>query len=100
MVVDHVQSLGFAGTLAVNYHNGRCQMGFARSRISPRERLRKLSWSLLAPGRVAKDTTRLVLRMLIRKRRHRREALISAPLIAVVLGAHIAGEVAGLLFGP
>jgi hypothetical protein len=100
MVVDHVQSLGARGTLAVNFHNGRCQAGFALVRLTAVARLRRIAAMVLAPARIGIDTCRIVLRIAIRKRRHRREAILAAPLVALVLAAHVAGEAIGLLRGP
>jgi hypothetical protein len=100
MVVDHVQSLGVRGTLAINFHNGRCQAGFARACLTAAERRRRIAAMALAPVRIGAGTGRIVLRIAIRKGRHRREALLAAPLVALILTAHVAGEAMGLLRGP
>jgi glycosyl transferase family 2 len=100
MVVDHVQSLGIRGTLAVNFHNGRCQGGFDRALIPASERIRRLMAGAVAPLWVGKQTARILLRMLIRKRRFQRETIVALPLVPLVLFAHLAGDLAGLLFGP
>jgi hypothetical protein len=96
IVVEHVQSLGFGGTLAVHFHNGRCQAGFDAAAL----RARRLAGMVLAPLRIVRGTALVVLRTVLRKRRCAREAVLASPLIALLLSAHVAGEVVGLLAGP
>lgn len=100
IVVDHVQSLGVRGALALNFHNGRCQGGFARAVIPASERLRRLMAGAVAPLWVAKQTARILLRMLIRKRRFQRQTIVCLPLVSLILFAHLAGDLTGLLLGP
>ena len=67
---------------------------------TPARRWQAPGRAALAPFLVARHTARIVARMMLRKRRFRREVALGAPLIAVVLAAHVVGEVTGLLFGP
>ncbi len=100
IVVEHVQSLGFLGSCFIHYHDGRCTAGFQLPRVSRRTRLFQLARGLALPIRVLIDTSRITLRIALRKPRHRSHALASAPLIAVVLCFHAAGEFVGYLTGP
>ena len=100
MVVHHVQALSVRKTLALHFHNGRCQGGFDRAVIPASELAQRCLAGVLAPLWVAKQTARIVLRMLLRKRRFRREVLLALPYVALILGTHVAGDLTGLLFGP
>ncbi len=91
---------GFLGSCLIHYHDGRCTAGFHRPRVSRRTWLFQLAKGLALPVRVLIDSLRLTLRIALRKPRHRSHALASAPLIAVLLCFHAAGEFVGYLTGP
>jgi hypothetical protein len=98
--VAHVQSLGLVGTCAIHFHDGRCVVG-ARRRWSSAWRLGlDLAKGMLLPARVVVATARVVGRTAIRRADLRRVAVRSAPCVLLVLGAHSAGELVGLVGGP
>lgn len=99
-MVDHVQSLGFWKTLAVHFDNGRCQGGFDRALIPASELIRRFLAAALAPLWVAKQSARILLRMLLRRRRFQRETFRALPYVSLLLSVHIAGDLTGLIFGP
>jgi hypothetical protein len=100
LVVDHVQSLGFAGTCVINFHNGRCTAGFERPSLTAGARAARLALLLFWPLRACRDTARILLRIWVRKGRHRAVALAATPLVTIVVCCHIAGEAVGYLTGP
>jgi hypothetical protein len=55
---------------------------------------------VLLPARVVVATVRVVGRTAIRRADLRRIAVLSAPYTLLVVGAHSAGELAGLFAGP
>jgi hypothetical protein len=100
IVVEHVQSLGFLGSCLIHYHDGRCTAGFHLPCVSRRTWLFQLAKGLALPVRVLIDSLRITLRIALRKPHHCSHALASAPLIAVLLCFHAAGEFVGYLTGP
>ena len=100
IVVEHVQSLGFVGSCLIHYHDGRCAAGFNLPRISYGARLLRILKGLALPLRVLFWTARLTLRIAVRKPRHRRRAVVAAPLVALLYCFHLAGELAGTIAGP
>jgi hypothetical protein len=93
MVVHHIQKLTLGSHSAIHFHNARSTAGLLRIAVpaSPwlagyAVMLPKLVWRTLATG--------------FRKRRHRRELVISLPFIAWLIGCHAAGELIGHLMGP
>jgi len=100
LTMHHCQSLGLPLTVAVNYHNGRCQMGFAREAMTRRQRFAAIAVKALLPVHVGRQTGRIVLRMFVRKQRLRAKVLTALPLIAAIVGAQAVGELAGLISGP
>ncbi len=100
IIVAHVQSLGFWGSCLIHYHDARVVAGFYLPRISTLTRLLRIAKCLALPARVLIATTRITVRTMLRKPRHRRHALLSSPLIALLLCFHTAGELVGYLAGP
>ncbi|HUF91748.1 MAG TPA: hypothetical protein VMR23_05180 [Candidatus Limnocylindria bacterium] len=50
--------------------------------------------------RMAADGTRIVARTVVRRPEYRRVALLAWPLVTLMLGFHVAGELAGYVRGP
>jgi hypothetical protein len=96
LVVEHVQSCGFAGTSALHFHNGRSIAGFLADGLPRRVKL------LRALVRFAKPPVELLrtVAMLLRKRRFARQALASLPFIVWLVTCHASGEFVGYLLGP
>ncbi len=95
--VDHVQSLGFWGTCAINYHNGRTLSGLRELRGI--DRVRALAWAAAWPLRIFGRTLRIVARIAVHKRRPT-QAVACMPLISLLLAFHGCGEIVGLVAGP
>ena len=100
LVVEHVQSLGVAGSCRIHYDDGRCSAGFQRAELSRREWLVQLVRGVALPFRVVHDTARLAVRIALRKPTHRLRALTTAPFVALLLCFHAAGELVGYVAGP
>lgn len=100
IVVAHVQSLGFYGSCAIHYHDGRSTAGLRLPRISFFTRLLNIAKGAAFPLRVLFQTARVTLRIAVRKPRHRRRALAAAPLVASLFCFHLAGEWVGYIAGP
>ncbi len=100
LVVYHVQDLGAWGGCMIHFHDGRSTAAIASSRASGPRRVYLALRGLLLPLRVARDTARIVARIVVRKPAHRGVAIRVAPLVAVVLCFHAAGELAGYTLGP
>lgn len=96
ILVHHVQSHGFWKSFAIHYHNGRSIAGFRRPALGPWGRMARLAGALLLPGFLPLRAAAAVLR----KRRFRRELLLSAPLIVALACCHAAGEIVGSCAGP
>lgn len=96
MVVRHDQSLGFAGTLAINFHAARATAGVMGSRMGAAARLAR---ALMTPARHPAAVA-LHLRDVWRKRRLRRRLLASSPCIALIAACAVAGTFTGFLAGP
>ncbi|MDX6697880.1 MAG: hypothetical protein QOE65_1277 [Solirubrobacteraceae bacterium] len=96
MVVHHDQSLGFGGTLAVNFHAARTAAGLrAREMGRARALLRALATPVRHSGAIA-----LHLRAVWRKRRLRGRLVAVSPWVALVAGCAVAGTLAGFAAGP
>jgi hypothetical protein len=95
LVVEHVQSLGFAGACASNYHNGRSIAGFRLSHMSPAERLARLAGVAILPPYMLARTLGAV----ATKSRGLRHGLASLPYICMFLCCHAAGEAVGYVAG-
>jgi hypothetical protein len=95
IVVEHVQSHGRAGSVVVHFHNGRSTTGLLHRRPA-RERARRIADSVLLVPRHLASTWREVRR----RPGQRRAALPAMPWVVVLLVAHAAGQVAGVLAGP
>jgi hypothetical protein len=100
LVVIHVLPLSALGNCLIHYHDGRCSAGFARARLGRAQCTYHVLRELLMPLRVAKDTVRIVARMVVRKPAYRWQAVMSWPLMVVILHFHAAGELMGYLYGP
>jgi len=100
LVVVHVLPLGALGNCLIHYHDGRTSAGFARAKLGRAQCIYHVLRALLMPLRVAKDSLRITARMVVRKPAYRWQALMSWPLIVVILHFHAAGELMGYLYGP
>jgi hypothetical protein len=100
LVVVHILPLGALGNCLIHYHDGRTSAGFARAKLGRAQRVFHVLCALLTPLRVAKDSSRIVARMVVRKPAYRWQALMSWPLMVVILHFHAAGELMGNLYGP
>ncbi len=96
IVVDHVQSHGRRGSLAVHFHNGRTTTGLPRRRLPPRERARRIVDSVLLVPRHLVET----LREVAGRPGERRAALPAIPWVVALLCAHATGQIVGVLAGP
>jgi Glycosyl transferase family 2 len=96
MVVWHDQSLGFRGTLAINFHAARTAAGLRAAEMGP---ARRLAQAFVTPVRHS-GAVALHLSQVWRKRRLRRRLLAVSPCIALVAGCAIAGTFAGFVAGP
>jgi hypothetical protein len=95
-----VQSLGRLGSCLIHYHNARTVAGFAGLRCTRAGRTGHALRRLLLPVRMAADSTRIVARTLVRKPGYGRVAILAWPLIMLMVGFHVAGELAGYVRGP
>jgi hypothetical protein len=100
LVVAHVQDLGAWGGCMIHFHDGRSTAALAGSRAGRARRVYLTLRALLLPLRVARDSTRIVARTVVRKPGYRALALRLWPLVAVVLCFHAGGEFAGYALGP
>ncbi len=100
LVVFHVLPLGALGNCLIHYHDGRISAGFARARLGRGQRVFHVLRELLMPLRVVKDSSRIAARIVVRKPAYRWQALMSWPLMVVMLHFHAAGELMGYLYGP
>lgn len=96
IVVDHVQSLDFRTFCVLHFHNGRCIAGFRRERIGVFERLVRLGGCAILPPVMLSRTLWTV----VNKHRFVGRAIISVPLMLVLLSCHAAGELVGYIDGP
>jgi hypothetical protein len=96
LVVEHVQSVGFRGSCALNYHNGRSIAGFRLADMGVVERVARLGGVVVLPLYMLARTLAAVLP----KRRHVREVLASLPFLVLFLCCHAAGEAVGYVAGP
>jgi hypothetical protein len=93
--VAHIQTFGYAGTMAAHFHNGRSTAGLALADAGWGRRWRRFGVALLAAPRLVLQTTRNVLRRGVPRR-----AKFSLPLLTLVVAAHTLGELTGALRGP
>lgn len=96
IIVEHVQSLGFFGTLAIHFHNGRSTAGSQVLGMGWRRRLSHLRWHFRSPFAIFRGTVSV----LRKKGRFRGRLFASMPLIAILICCHEAGEFSGFLLGP
>jgi hypothetical protein len=96
LVVAHVQCLGFAGTCATHFHNGRSIAGFRVARMGALGRVARLAGCAILPPYLFART----LATILRKRRFVREGLASLPFVVLLVLCHTAGEVVGYVAGP
>lgn len=96
LVVDHHQTIGFAETTTIHYHNGRSISGFRRSRgMAPEDWLRMVTALLLPYVRVAR-----IVRQLWPKGRLRRQLVASIPLMLWLDLGQGLGHLVGYVLGP
>ncbi len=94
--VFHVQSLGFKGSCAINFHNGRSIAGYRLKTISAFERLaRTVSFMLLPPYMLTRSVINL-----IQKRRGPLFIARMTPYLAIYQTCHAFGELVGYIGGP
>lgn len=96
VVVEHVQSHGRSGSIAAHFHNGRSTAGLLRRRLPTAQHGRRILDSLLLVPKHTRETWREV----SRRPGQRRAALPAMPWVVVLLCAHAAGQIAGVVAGP
>jgi hypothetical protein len=94
LVVDHFQSVSFAETSWIHFHNGRTIAAFRRPRMTRNEWLRMGALGLLPWYRAAR-----VVRIGFSKRRLRRQLVGAIPGILWLEACHAAGELLGYVAG-
>lgn len=97
--VVHDQRLGTVGTVLVHFDDARCRtclVGDERER-GVREAARRIA---VGPWRIASSTARIAARVTLKKPGYRLAGVRAAPAIALLIGAQVAGEIAGLIGGP
>lgn len=95
LVVHHIQSWGFFGTFAAHFHNGRSIAGFRLRDIGWPERALRLLGAFILPPVLYWRT----LAPIAAKRRLALPALMSSPLLALLVICHSAGEFVGYVAG-
>lgn len=98
--VLHIQSLGVAGSCLHHFHDGRYVASCRRGELAGRRLAFEVMKNLALPARVPFAAARVVVRNARRYPSMRREILVSAPMLALLMGFHCAGELAGILAGP
>ena len=93
--VSHHQSMGVAGTVASQFHNGRTIAGFRRRAMTAGDWLRVVSFPLLPLYRTARSVRTAWGRAIPRTK-----IAMSAPLIAFLHYSQAAGELLGYAAGP
>ena len=96
LVVSHVQSHGWGGTLAAHFHNGRSIAGYRLASLSAAWRVARLASCVFLPAHL----TLRVVRSIAAKRRLYGITAAALPLVTLLGCCHAAGEVAGYLAGP
>jgi hypothetical protein len=96
LVVRHVQSHGWAGTLAAHFHNGRSIAGYRLASLTPAWRAARLASCALLPAHL----TLRVVRAIAPKRRLYGITLAALPIVALLACCHATGELVGYLAGP
>ena len=96
LLVYHVQSHGWPGTLASHFHNGRTIAGYRLPGLSRAGRLARLASCVLLPPHLVLRVVRAVLA----KGRLRRVTLTCLPALVMLAACHAAGELIGYLAGP
>jgi len=96
LVVSHVQSHGWAGTLAAHFHNGRSIAGYRLVSLSAAWRAARLASCVLLPAHL----TLRVVRSIATKRRLYGITAAALPLVMLLGCCHAAGEAVGYLAGP
>jgi hypothetical protein len=95
IVVMHDQSLGFVGTTAIEFHNGRTIGGFRRAFMEPRDWVRVAGAGVLPFYRSAR-----AIRAAFGKRIPRRAVVTSIPWVLWLELTTSAGELLGYASGP
>jgi hypothetical protein len=96
LVVQHFQSLGWAGTCRMHFHNGRSIAGFRLPDLSAFRLILRLASCLVLPGFLMLRTAWTV----FRKKRFRLTLLRGLPILWLLAMCHTAGEFVGYLTGP
>ncbi len=96
LVVSHVQSHGFWGTLASHFHNGRSIAGFRLEHLVNLGRVLRLGSTALLPPYLLWAT----LRPLVSKQQLLGQVFASLPLLVLLVCCHAAGEFVGYIAGP
>jgi hypothetical protein len=94
IVVDHYQSLGFATTSSLHFHNGRSIAGFRLEHMRAAERWLRLGGCAVLPIVMFWRTMRTAL-----SKRQGGLASRAAPFVAWLLCCHASGEFVGYLAG-
>jgi len=96
LVVSHVQSHGFWGTLAAHFHNGRSIAGFRLEHLGGIGRMLRLGSTAILPPYLLWST----LRTLVSKQRFLGQVCASLPVLILLACCHATGEFVGYLAGP
>ncbi len=96
LIVSHVQSHGWAGTLAAHFHNGRSIAGYRQPSLTPAWRVARLGSCALLPAHL----TWRVVRAVVAKRRLCGTTAAALPIVTLLACCHAAGELTGYLAGP
>ena len=94
VVLDHAKDFGFMEFLSQRYHYSRSYAGMRNEVLGRRRWLYLLGSPALVPVLWAR-----ILRNVLRRRRHRRELLLSMPLIILYTVVWSFGEAVGYAFG-
>lgn len=97
--IHHVQSLGFAGSCRVHFHDGRCIAALRRARAGKKRLILETMKNLLVPLRALVAATRVTARCARRHPEIRPIVLRAIPWTLAVSISHVTGEFIGWFFG-
>ncbi len=95
ITINHKKQFGFFYFLSQRFHYSRSFAAMRRSRSTTLQKFVYLAYTPLAPFHL---TWRIV-KNVLNKKKHRKELLLSFPLLAIFMCSYAAGELAGQLFG-
>jgi hypothetical protein len=92
--IEHAKEFGFREFLSQRYHYSRSHAGMRNEQIGRRRFVYALGSPIVVPLLYAR-----IARNVFRKRHHRRELVLSTPLVLVYLAVWAFGELVGYAFG-